>query len=321
MPLLLKQGLSNLQNPVKLYAQLAIASARSIDSLFNRKPDDARRGLAPNEHDELVKARDRAIAALHSFADELEKRLPEMVDFAPMGEANYNYYLNHVLLLPLDRRAGGNARPGGAGALSRAGSAPARSVAGRSEPGAEQEHSARSGRVPESVRKPRSGDDRLPQGASTRYVCRITSDQFQIRQLPDAFKPTSPGGFMNPPGVYDKDDRLLSSSPRTTRSRRTSTFAPPSKIRGRSSGTKEFPDTFCSSRSRIISRTKFAASMATAFSSKVGRFTARRCSCAPGFIPQLRGAGAGSAALALSRRAHRRRRESAHRQAGRSSRP
>ena len=28
---------------------------------------------------------------------------------------------------------------------------------------------------------------------------------FQIRQLPEAFKPTSPGGFMNPPGVYDKD--------------------------------------------------------------------------------------------------------------------
>ncbi len=28
---------------------------------------------------------------------------------------------------------------------------------------------------------------------------------FQIRQLPAAFKPTSPGGFMNPPGVYDKD--------------------------------------------------------------------------------------------------------------------
>jgi uncharacterized protein (DUF885 family) len=28
---------------------------------------------------------------------------------------------------------------------------------------------------------------------------------FTIRQLPEAFKPTSPGGFMNPPGVYDKD--------------------------------------------------------------------------------------------------------------------
>src|SRR5206468_3999626 len=29
---------------------------------------------------------------------------------------------------------------------------------------------------------------------------------FLIRQLPDAFKPTSPGGFMNPPGLYDKDN-------------------------------------------------------------------------------------------------------------------
>ena len=28
---------------------------------------------------------------------------------------------------------------------------------------------------------------------------------FQIRQLPEAFKPTFPGGFMNPPGLYDKD--------------------------------------------------------------------------------------------------------------------
>ena len=29
--------------------------------------------------------------------------------------------------------------------------------------------------------------------------------RFAIRQLPEAFKPTSPGGFMNPPGLYDKD--------------------------------------------------------------------------------------------------------------------
>ena len=40
-----------------------------------------------------MKARDAALAAIHGFADELEKRLPSMVDFAPMGEANYNYYL------------------------------------------------------------------------------------------------------------------------------------------------------------------------------------------------------------------------------------
>src|SRR5436853_1922501 len=101
MPALLTQGLSNLQNPVKLYAQLAIQSARSIDPLLNNSLMALDVDLAPNEHDELVKARDAALAALHNYADELEKRLPKMVDFAPMGEGNYNYYLKHVLLLPL----------------------------------------------------------------------------------------------------------------------------------------------------------------------------------------------------------------------------
>src|SRR5207245_1540613 len=102
MPALLKQGLTNLQNPVKLYTQLAIQSARSIDPLLNKSLMALDVGLAPNEHDDLIKARDAALTAVHSYADELEKRLPKMVDFTPMGEANYNYYLKHVLLLPLD---------------------------------------------------------------------------------------------------------------------------------------------------------------------------------------------------------------------------
>src|SRR5947208_12778973 len=101
MPALLTQGLSNLQNPVKLYAQLAIQSARSIDPLLNNSLMALDVDLSPNEHEELVKARDAALAALHGYADELEKRLPKMTDFTPMGEANYNYYLKHVLLLPL----------------------------------------------------------------------------------------------------------------------------------------------------------------------------------------------------------------------------
>src|SRR4029077_3616313 len=101
MPALLKQGLSNLQRPVKLYAQLAIQSARSIDPLLTKSLMALDVDLANHEHDELVKARDGALAALHNYADELEKRLPQMGDFSPMGEANYNYYLTHVLLLPL----------------------------------------------------------------------------------------------------------------------------------------------------------------------------------------------------------------------------
>src|SRR5207237_2805790 len=97
-----KQGLSNLQGAVKLYAQLAIRSARSIDSLLNKSLMALDVGLAPSEHDDLIKARDATLTAVHSYADELEKHMPRMVDFAPMGEANYNYYLKHVLVLPLD---------------------------------------------------------------------------------------------------------------------------------------------------------------------------------------------------------------------------
>ena len=74
---------------------------------------------------------------------------------------------------------------------------------------------------------------------------------FKIRQLPEAFKPTSPGGFMNPPGVYDKDSTGFFLFPLTTRSRRIFISAPQLKIRGRSLDTKAFRDIFSSSLSQI----------------------------------------------------------------------
>ncbi len=127
MPALLKQGLTNLRSPVRLYAQLAIQSARSIDPLLNKSLMGLDVDLASNEHDDLIRARDGALAALHSYADELEKRLPQMVDFSPMGEANYNYYLKHVLL---QRLRGGDDWTRRARTLSRAGGSSPRSKIG-----------------------------------------------------------------------------------------------------------------------------------------------------------------------------------------------
>ena len=49
--------------------------------------------LSPAEKNELVAASDAAIKSIHAYADWLEKRLPSMPAFAPMGEANYNYLL------------------------------------------------------------------------------------------------------------------------------------------------------------------------------------------------------------------------------------
>jgi uncharacterized protein (DUF885 family) len=204
MPALLKQGLNNLQNPVKLYAQLAIQSARSIDSLLNNSLMALDVDLAPNQHDELVRARDTALAALHGYADELEKRLPKMVDFVPMGEANYNYYLKHILLLPLD---GAQVEMIGRTELARYRALEALLP----DPKLADPDPARSGNIPPdqaSFLKAYEGREREMISFLKEHHLVTLPDYlgaFQIRQLPEAFKPTSPGGFMNPPGVYDKD--------------------------------------------------------------------------------------------------------------------
>jgi len=212
MPALLKQGLTNLQNPVKLYAKLAIDSARSIEPLFNKSlmaldvdpSTGLGTGLAQNEHDELIKARDSAIAAMHSFADELEKRMPKMVDFAPMGEVNYNYYLKHVLLLPLDARE--------VEMIGRVENARYRALeALLPDPKLADPDPKRAASIPpdqESFLKAyESRESEMINFLKEHQLVTIPDylGPFQIRQLPEAFKPTSPGGFMNSPGVYDKD--------------------------------------------------------------------------------------------------------------------
>src|SRR2546423_6041806 len=161
-------------------------------------------GLSPTEHDELIKARDAALAAAHSFADELEKRMPKMVDFAPMGEANYNYYLKHVLLLPLDARE--------VEMIGRVENARYRALEGLlPDPKLADPDPKRAASIPpdqESFLKAyESREAEMINFLKEHQLVTIPDylGRFEIRQLPDAFKPTSPGGFMNPPGVYDKD--------------------------------------------------------------------------------------------------------------------
>ncbi len=204
MPALLTQGLSNLQNPVKLYAQLAIQSARSIDPLLNNSLMALDVDLSPNEHGELINARDAALAALHSYADELERRLPKMVDFAPMGEANYNYYLKHVLLLPLDA--------GQVEMIGRVELARYRALeALLPDPKLADPDPKRSANIPPDqasfLKAYESREQEMISFLKDHGLVTLPDylGPFQIRQLPEAFKPTSPGGFMNPPGIYDKD--------------------------------------------------------------------------------------------------------------------
>jgi uncharacterized protein (DUF885 family) len=204
MPEMLKQGLGNLKSPVKLYAQLAIQSARSIDSLFTGSLMTLATDLPAAEKDSLVQARDAAIAALHQFADDLEQRLARMVDFAPMGEANYNYYLKHGLLLPLDATQ--------VEMIGRVELAHYRALESLlPDPALADPNPARSKNIPPDqaafLSAYESREQEMIQFLKDHNLITLPDylGPFQIRQLPEAFKPTSPGGFMNPPGVYDKD--------------------------------------------------------------------------------------------------------------------
>ena len=102
--------------------------ARDIDPLFNESLMTLDEGSAPKRTRRFGEVA-RCRARCHSWVRRsIGETAAAMVDFAPMGEANYNYYLKHVLLLPLDAATGGDARPRRAGPLSRARSATARSV-------------------------------------------------------------------------------------------------------------------------------------------------------------------------------------------------
>jgi uncharacterized protein (DUF885 family) len=205
MPFLIEQGKNNLTKPVKLYAQLAMESARSIDSLFTDSMMTLAKDLSPAERNELVKARDAALVSIHGFADWLEKRLPGMVPFKPMGEANYNYLLKNVYLLPMNADQ--------VEMLGQAELARYRALESMlPDPSFADPNPARSKSIPRDqedfLKTYESREAEMIEFLKTNHLITLPPylGHFEIRQLPEAFKPTSPGGFMNPPGVYDKDD-------------------------------------------------------------------------------------------------------------------
>jgi uncharacterized protein (DUF885 family) len=102
MPALLQTARTNLTHPVKLYASLAIVAAREGDELYTVSLMTLAEGMSATEHKRLAVARDAAVKALHGYADWLQAGLPQMPDWQPMGETQYNYLLKHVLLLPFD---------------------------------------------------------------------------------------------------------------------------------------------------------------------------------------------------------------------------
>jgi uncharacterized protein (DUF885 family) len=204
MPAMLQIARSNLTRPTKLYARLAIEAARGGDELYTVSLMTLTDQLSPSERRALIAARDKAIRALHSYADWLSTNLEKMPDWQPMGESSYEYLLRHILLLPFG--AHDVAHLGEIElARYRALEAMLKDPALASPDPSRAAHIAADQAEFLAAYQVRLGE--IVTFLKTNHLVTIPSyiGSFSIRQLPEAFKPTSPGGFMNPPGIYDQD--------------------------------------------------------------------------------------------------------------------
>ena len=204
MPALLQTARVNLTRPVKLYASLAIEAARGGDELYTVSLMTLAEGMSPAERKKLDMARDAAVKALHGYADWLQAGLPKMPDWQPMGETQYNYLLKRVLLLPFDAHDVAH--------LGEVELARYRALeAMLKDPTLASPDPRRAAHVPKDQAEFLAVyQSRLKEIVSFLKANRLVTipeyvGAFEIRELPAAFKPTSPGGFMNPPGIYDKD--------------------------------------------------------------------------------------------------------------------
>jgi len=200
MPALLEQGKKNLTEPVGLYADLAMESADGIGLLFTESLESLAKGVPEADVRAMHEARDAALKAIGLYAAWLKERRPSMKNDFAMGKAHYAHFLEKILLLPLtpDEVVSLGEAELARSRATQAWIAPAAAAAPKPAPPKDQDaflhgYEARTAEIVKFLHD--------------RKILTVPDDigPFYIRKLPEAFKPTSPGGFMNAPGVFDKD--------------------------------------------------------------------------------------------------------------------
>jgi uncharacterized protein (DUF885 family) len=99
IPALLESGKANLQ-AVRPFAELAIQSLHDIDARLRELQTEVTPLLAASDSAAFPSATEKAIVALESYRDWLEKHLSSMPDQTATGRANYEFFLGQVALLP-----------------------------------------------------------------------------------------------------------------------------------------------------------------------------------------------------------------------------
>jgi uncharacterized protein DUF885 len=99
IPVLLESGKANLQ-AVKPFAKLAIDSLHDIGPHLRQVETQVGPMLAEGDTAAFHQATEKAITALESYRDWLEKHLSSMPDRTPVGRDNYEFFLSKVALQP-----------------------------------------------------------------------------------------------------------------------------------------------------------------------------------------------------------------------------
>lgn len=275
MPALLDIARLNLTEPVALYAELAAESVEGAGPLFGESLETLCRGASEPDLAAMRAAREVALGALASFAAWLRAEIPRMTAPAAMGKPAYARFLREVLLLPLspDEVVGLGEAELARSRATLAWIAPAASASSRPVPPKDQDA---------FLRSYEAHTEGIVRFLRERRILTVPPETgpFGCRQLPEAFKPTSPGGFMNPPGVFDPDPSgfyfIPAYDPKPVNFFLRAAIEDPRPILAHEGVPGHHLQISIANRLRTPS----GASIRTASSSKGGRSTPRRCSTA-----------------------------------------
>jgi uncharacterized protein (DUF885 family) len=201
----LTQGERNLTEPVREFGLVASQEIAGADPLFTQSLESLTPGLSAAQRSDLHAARNQALSALHDYKHWVDAHLHRWHSggFA-VGRKQYDWMLRRVLLLPWDSYR-----------LTQM--ATFELARDRALAAWERDHRAYStGRVyQQPAFNGKAAFLHYYESQTARVVAFIKSHHlltlpsylgaFRIVELPSALAPINPGGFMNPPGTFDRD--------------------------------------------------------------------------------------------------------------------
>jgi len=100
IPVTLEAGKKNLSQPAAPFARLALDQLQDIRPRFLKSVAQLKPLLDANAARDLDSAAEKAVAALESYRDWLNQRLPSMSTETAVGRDGYSFFLKNVALLP-----------------------------------------------------------------------------------------------------------------------------------------------------------------------------------------------------------------------------